>query len=102
MKYANGQILNETILDNLNEGKPERYHISPVTLGRILSSLGFQRTNNGQARGIIWDESLMSRLCGRYGIQYDFHFWRLDCFKLHTRHEPSKHRGLCPASVSAS
>jgi hypothetical protein len=67
----NGHLLHKFILNVINSGRPDRYHMSPQRLGRITKRLGFQKYNSGEARGIYIDADLLNRLCQRYGIRQD-------------------------------
>ncbi len=70
-KIKNGRLSNSDIQDYLDYDQPERFRMSPVTMGRILQRLGFERYNDGSERGIVWDEELIRKLCSRYGVEYD-------------------------------
>jgi len=67
---SNERLSNEKILDCLNADRPERYHMTPKSLGWITKSLNFKKYSDGKQRGIYWDENLVAMLCGRYGINY--------------------------------
>jgi hypothetical protein len=70
-RAENGHLLHSHIIETINDGLSERYHMSTQRLGRITKRLGFGRYNSGSARGIYIDEELLDRLCQRYGITPD-------------------------------
>ncbi len=70
-KISNGHILHEHILENLNRNRSEREKVTAHKLGKVTSSLSFEKYNSGQQRGIYWDDKLMISLCQRYGIEFD-------------------------------
>lgn len=67
-EVANNRLLLDVITAKVNQDKPEKYRFSGVTIGKIISRLGFEKYSNGKKRGIIWDETLLTRLCERYGL----------------------------------
>ncbi len=68
---SHGHIVHEDIMVRLNQNRSERENISPQKLGRITASLGFKKYSSGQQRGIYYDETLMIRLCERYGTEFN-------------------------------
>lgn len=71
----NGILSIEEITDSYNIGKPERFHISTKSVGRIAQSLGFYsdtyrpKTSDGKA-AIPWDEQFIASLARSYGLEY--------------------------------
>ena len=72
-KISHGHILHEDILERLNRNRSEREKVTAHKLGRVTSSLGFEKYNSGQQRGIYWNDKLLISLCERYGIEFDTH-----------------------------
>jgi hypothetical protein len=54
-----------------NEGKPERWHLSPQSLGKTLRGMGFsvKRNSSGDKRGIFYDTVLVEKLKKIYGLE---------------------------------
>lgn len=54
-----------------NEGKPERYHLTPQSLTKTLKGMGFESKRNsaGNKRGIWCDISLIEKLKKIYGLE---------------------------------
>lgn len=70
-RVSDNHLLHDDILETLNQNVNEKYQMGPVTIGKVTKRLGFQKYSSGTKRGIIWDESLIERLCGRYGFEYE-------------------------------
>lgn len=67
-EVVKGEMLSsKEILLNLNRDKPDRYHTSPQKLGRVMQSLGFEKTRFNNERGYIFDPELLNRLAKEYG-----------------------------------
>lgn len=62
-----GIILTHKVVDKINENVQERFHMSPVTVGRRISSLGFKAGMIGSERGFYYDQELLDRLANQYG-----------------------------------
>jgi len=54
-----------------NEGKPEKWHLSPQSLGKTLRGMGFtvKRNSAGDKRGIFYDMVLVEKLKKLYGLE---------------------------------
>jgi hypothetical protein len=54
-----------------NEGKPEKWHLSPQSLSKTLRGMGFtsKRNSDGDKRGIFYDIQLINRLKKIYGLE---------------------------------
>lgn len=54
-----------------NEGKPERYHLTPQSLSKTLKGMGFisKRNSAGNKRGIWCDINLIEKLMKIYGLE---------------------------------
>jgi hypothetical protein len=57
-------------LEIINRHRPDQFKMSPQSLGRITSRLGFERFTDGDRRGFILNEDLLIRLCQRFGIEW--------------------------------
>ena len=60
----------EKITQGLNSNRPERFSTSPQKIGRILTSMGFEKakTSSGNS-AIVWNEELITGLKRRYGLE---------------------------------
>ena len=60
----------EKITLGLNSNRPERFSTSPQKIGRILTSMGFEKakTSSGNS-AIVWNEELITGLKRRYGLE---------------------------------
>ena len=68
-KVVNGLLSVKDITDEFNRDRQERTKITYHKVGRRLSAMGFEkgRSQNGGS-GILWDESLITHLFDRYGL----------------------------------
>jgi hypothetical protein len=51
-----------------DEDCPQKYRMGPVTVGKRLVALGFQRTKENGVRGFVINENLLQRLSEQYGF----------------------------------
>ncbi len=63
-------LLHKDTLEIINRHRPEQFRMSPHSLGRITTRLGFERYSSGDGRGIKLNEVLLTQLCIRYGIAW--------------------------------
>jgi hypothetical protein len=58
------------IVDSINEDRPEHLHYTSQRIGRVLTSLGFERHRQGAtgSAAYLMDQGLIARLCTRYGL----------------------------------
>jgi hypothetical protein len=63
-------LLHRDTLEIINRHRPEQFRMSPHSLGRITTRLGFERYSSGEGRGIKLNEGLLTKLCIRYGIAW--------------------------------
>jgi hypothetical protein len=63
-------LLHKDTLDIINRHRPEQFRMSPHSLGRITTRLGFERYSSGDGRGIKLNGELLAQLCIRYGIEW--------------------------------
>lgn len=74
-QVENGILTIEDITASYNIYKPERYHLSSKSIGRIAQSLGFYsgnyrpKTADGKA-AIAWDEPFITSLANSYGLEF--------------------------------
>lgn len=62
-----GKLSIKVITEKYNEGKPERQHWGPKSVGRALKKLGFTQTRiSGGSRAIIYNEKHLDYLVKRY------------------------------------
>jgi putative DNA primase/helicase len=72
-KVQRGVLPVQTITDELNQGKPERYQFSAKRISGILRSLGIKvngKTGTGAA-GMIWNEVQLDKILANYGLKED-------------------------------
>lgn len=64
-------LTHDIICSEYNNGKPERWHLTPISLGKTLKAMGFEGGKNsaGSKRGIIYDTVLINRLKRIYGLE---------------------------------
>lgn len=69
-KVEKGVLAVKDITEALNEGKPERFHITPQRIGRRLTAMGFTKgkTSDG-ASAIIWGDEKIERMKTTYGLK---------------------------------
>ena len=69
-KIQRGVLANQAVTEELNRNRPETYRLSPHRVASRLRALGFSKakTETG-ASGIVWDEELVDRLMGQYGLR---------------------------------
>lgn len=64
----------KAITETYNDGKKERFHLTPQRVGQIVKALGFYegthrpRMSDGSA-ALPWNEALVNRLAESYGLQ---------------------------------
>lgn len=65
-----GVVSVKIITDRFNQGRPEKAKITYQRVGRRLTAMGFKkaRGNDGGAV-ILWDDDMIARLSGRYGLE---------------------------------
>jgi len=69
-RVVHGKLPVKDIADCLNRDRPERFHTTPHTVGRRLSSMGFSkgRTSTGGS-ALLWDQEMLVRVSRSYGLQ---------------------------------
>ena len=65
-KVSNGVIQTNEIVDACNRDMPDRYHVSPVGVGKKMAMLGFQTAKYKGNRGYIYDKDLLRHLAKQY------------------------------------
>jgi hypothetical protein len=70
-KIEKGILPVKLITDTINIGRDEKYKYSYSRIGKVLSSLGFEKAKTGDgASAIIWNEQLLSITSQKYGLEY--------------------------------
>lgn len=58
------------ITDAFNDGRPDKFRLTPQRIGRRLSAMGFKKGSTGAgASAIIWDDDAITRLMRTYGLR---------------------------------
>jgi len=52
----------KTITDALNQGKSEECHLTYQRIGRLLSTMGFQKGKAGNNSAILWNEEKIDQM----------------------------------------
>jgi len=59
----------EKITNGLNSNKPDKFQTSPQRIGRVLSSMGFEKAKTSKGNSaIVWNKKLIAGLKRRYGL----------------------------------
>jgi hypothetical protein len=61
-EVKNGMLPVKTITDALNQGKSEGCHLTYQRIGRLLSTMGFQKGKAGNNSAILWDEEKIDQI----------------------------------------
>jgi hypothetical protein len=61
-EVKNGMLPVKTITDALNQGKSEECHLTYQRIGRLLSTMGFQKGKAGNNSAILWDEEKIDQM----------------------------------------
>jgi hypothetical protein len=64
LKYEvkNGMLPVKTITDAFNEGKSKECHLTYQRIGRLLSTMGFQKARAGNNTAILWNEEKIDQM----------------------------------------
>jgi len=64
LKYEvkNGMLSVKTITDALNQGKSRECQLTYQRIGRLLSTMGFQKARAGNNSAILWDEEKIDQM----------------------------------------
>lgn len=65
-KVDSGRIFTADILEQYNQGKPEKSQIKSRTVGRNMSKMGFKAYRKNKKRGWWWDDKLVNDLIHRF------------------------------------
>jgi hypothetical protein len=52
----------KTITDAFNQGKSRECHLTYQRVGRLLSTMGFQKARAGNNSAILWDEKQIDQM----------------------------------------
>jgi len=69
-KVDRGILSVKDVTDKINEGRSDRFHLSPQRIGRQLRTMGLKagRTGNGSS-AYFWDEGVIDGLKRQYGLE---------------------------------
>ncbi|MBI4333025.1 MAG: hypothetical protein HY673_17295 [Chloroflexi bacterium] len=69
-KVVNGALYISDVADTFNEGKPDRFKATPERVGRVLKSLGFEKSRGEGGKTVIrYDTEKIEKLLGAYGLR---------------------------------
>jgi hypothetical protein len=68
-KMKNGNLPVKAVTEEVNTGKREREQLTPQRVGRVLSSLGFEKTKTGNgSSAILFDRVQLGVIMRSYGL----------------------------------
>jgi len=69
LHLKNGLLPLGDIADEINEGLPEKSHVTPHRIGSIVKSLGLEKSRmHGGRVAVVWDEEKISQIKEPYGL----------------------------------